>query len=596
VEKAKESLYKGYLGDSMDKTIQNKAKQWAENPYFDDADRKEIQNLIDSKNEVELSERFYKDLEFGTAGLRSIMGIGSNRMNKYNVRKATQAMVNTVNKHNLPKKICVSYDSRNNSKFFAEQTCGVLVANGFEAFIYDELTPVPMLSFATRYHKASAGIMITASHNPIEYNGFKAFWSDGAQITPPYDKEIIGEYQSLNDWNDIQFKEFDSKKVHYNKPEVKVAYFNAIKEVIIQKDLIRSKGEELNIVFTPIHGTGLKPCRELATELGFTNFNVVEKQAQPDGDFPTVESPNPEYPAALKLAVEQMQSSNADIVMGTDPDTDRLGVAVLHKEKVHYLTGNELASLFVYYLATQKKERNQLGENPLLLKSIVTSDLQSALAEDLGIELVNTLTGFKWMAKELKEREEKNIAFDFLFANEESFGFMGHKEVRDKDGVCAVMQMSEIALHYKVQGKTVIDALNEIYERYGLYYDTVMSLNYYGREGADKIKRIMNSLRNRDIKEALGQKLIHVSDFQTLKEYNLSEKTEKSFEFEKSNLLSFTYDKGVKFLARPSGTEPKVKFYFMIQKHEGSLEQRKEDAAKTTEEWQNYIKEFCERT
>ncbi len=583
----------------MENSILDKAQSWSKNPYFDLSDRNEILQLIESNNEDELTDRFYKDLEFGTAGLRSIMGMGSNRINKYTIRKATQAMVNTLFAKGKSKIICVSYDSRNNSEFYAKEVCAVLAGNGIKAFIYNTLTPVPMLSYAVRYHKAGAGIMITASHNPIEYNGFKAFWSDGSQITPPIDTEIISEYQNLFDWNKIKYMDFnhalDKGLIEFNAKEVEENYYLAIKNRILNKTLIEEKGELLKVVYTPIHGTGKVPCLKLAAELGFKNFAIVKKQAEPDGNFPTVKSPNPEYPEALTLAVEQMLQTQSDIVLGTDPDTDRLGVAVNHNDEVQFLTGNQIGAIFLYYLLEQKKENNLLSKKTLLLKSIVTSDIQTDMAKYYGVTIENTLTGFKWMAKKIKDREDNRVDFDFLFANEESYGYLGHSEVRDKDGVCAVIQMCEVALYFKDQGKNLIQVLDEIYEKFGLHYDDVLSLNFYGKAGSEKIIRIMDKLRSKELKEILGEKLLSISDYKTLVKYDLVNKSEESFEFEPSNLLCLQFNNGTKFFVRPSGTEPKIKFYFMLKSTKGPLDERKELSKEKIIKLHSFIKNYCEK-
>ncbi len=583
----------------MNQDIMNKAHRWIETSYFDEADREEIKSLLEQNNENELTERFYKDLEFGTAGLRSIMGMGDNRINKYTIRKATQAMAETILKYKLDKKVCVSYDSRNNSQFFAHEVCRVFAANEIQTYIYRELTPVPMLSFAVRYHQASAGVMITASHNPIEYNGFKAFWSDGAQITPPYDKDIINVYQNLNNWEQIKAMPFDDALekglVKYNSQEVVQSYYQAIKDRILIPELLKEKGSLLRVIYTPIHGTGKKPCLELAQEIGLTQFSLLQSQAEPDGNFPTVKSPNPEYPEALKLAVEEMLKTNAHLALGTDPDTDRLGVAVNVNSEITYLTGNQIAALFLYYQLELRQKKNLLKKNSLILKSIVTSEIQDEMAKHYNIQVENTLTGFKWMANNLKNKEDKGLDFDFIFASEESYGFMGHSDVRDKDGVCAVIQMCELTLFFLNQDKNLIQVLDEIYEKFGLFYDNVLSLNFEGRAGIDKILRIMDKLRKREMTSVCEQRLIKISDYQNLITYDIAQNQESTFEFEKSNLLCLEFDNGIKFYARPSGTEPKIKFYFMLKFTEGDLEARKEKAQKLNQELQNELEKFCEK-
>ncbi|MBL7664964.1 MAG: phospho-sugar mutase [Bacteriovoracaceae bacterium] len=585
----------------MQTEILKKVQAWVDDPNIDAKAKAEIHELLEKKNHKELTERFYKDLDFGTAGLRSIMGMGINRINQYTVRKATQAMVNVLkNEYSDPKmhKICVCYDSRNNSEYFAHEVCSVLAANNVTAILFRELNPVPLLSYSVRYYQAGAGIMITASHNPIEYNGFKAYWSDGAQITPPVDKDIIAAYNNITNWNEIKWIDFESalkkKTIQYVEKEMFDSYYAVIQKSLIHPELCKKQGENVRIVYSPIHGTGLKPCQTLAELVGFKNFFVVEEQAKPNGNFPTVKSPNPEYPAALAMAVQLMLDKKADLAMGTDPDTDRLGVAVKHQGEVIFLTGNQIASLFVYYQMSEKAKLKKIKKNSLVLKSVVTSTLQDEIVEHFGGKMEDTLTGFKWMAKKLKDREDANIDYDFIFASEESYGFMGHNEVRDKDAVCAVIQMTEMALFFKEKKMTLINALEEIYEKFGYHHDTVLSLDFLGIEGEQKIGRIMNKLRAYDKTQMVGQTITKFKDYQSCEELDWRNKTKKKFEFTKSNLVCIEFASGSKFYARPSGTEPKIKFYFMIKTVNGNLQERKSQAMELEDQLNTFIKKFAD--
>lgn len=575
----------------MDQKILQAARLWGQNAYFTEQDRKEIAGLIDRlpESETELTERFYRDLEFGTGGLRAPMGMGQNRMNKYNVRRATQALTNTIKKHYGDKcSAVISYDSRNSSRDFAMEAAGVFAANGVKAWVFSELTPTPMLSFAVRFLKAQAGIMITASHNPPIYNGFKAFWADGAQVVPPYDKEIISAYNTLTDWNQIQYMTFDEAKTKgladWTSPEVNEAFYKVIEEkVILDRDMIKKHGGEISVVYTSIHGTGEVPCMTIAKRLGFTKFVSVPEQAKPDGNFPTVKYPNPEDPKALQLAVDLMMKTNADIVCGTDPDCDRLGLVVNDHGKAAYPNGNQIGALMLFYIFSRRKELGKLPANPLVIKSIVTSPLQNAIVESFGGSVEDTLTGFKWMAGRLREHEEKKSPKNFVFASEESFGYMLHADARDKDGVSSVAIISEIALWFKRKGMNLMEALDLIYEQYGFYFESLVSQDYEGIEGSKKIDRIMEYFRNYPEAQFAGEKISGKEDY--MKETGLP----------KSNVLSFTFESGNKLFLRPSGTEPKIKFYTMVRERSGTIADMKFNALKQVKKIEDKIKECCEK-
>ncbi len=578
----------------MDQKIIENAKLWGSDPYFSEADRSEISKLLEnvSANEMDLTERFYRDLEFGTGGLRAPMGMGQNRMNKYNVRRATQAMSNTILKHfgksGQPLSAVISYDSRNNSKSFALEAAGVFAANGIKAYVFNALTPTPMLSYGVRYYKAQGGIMITASHNPPIYNGFKAFWNDGAQVVPPMDKEIIDAYNGLTNWGHVKHMSFEEAQAKglalYTDEKVDEAFYKVIEAKVIQDmDLCKKSGSELSIVYTALHGTGQVPCTEIAHRLGFTKFYSIPEQALPDGNFITVKSPNPEDPKALALAVDYMIKNNADIVYGTDPDCDRLGVVINHHGKPFYLNGNQIGALMLYYIFSTKTKNKTLPSKPLVLKSIVTSPIQNAIVEHFGGEVMDTLTGFKWMAAKIQELEVAKSPYNFVFASEESFGYMPHAESRDKDGVSSVALMSEVALYFKKQGKDLSEALDEIYEKFGFFFETLVSNDYEGIPGTQKISRIMEYFRHYPESNFAGEEIVSKEDY------------EKGINLPKSNVLSFTFKSGNRLFLRPSGTEPKIKFYVMVRETQGDLATKKINALEKVKVIEDKVKELCEK-
>lgn len=586
----------------MDQKIIENATLWGSNTYFSEADRKEINALLADlpKNELELTERFYRDLEFGTGGLRAPMGMGQNRMNKYNVRRATQALANNVIRQFGGGSAVISYDSRNCSKEFALEAAGVFAANGIKAHVFRVLTPTPMLSFGVRYYKAQAGIMITASHNPPIYNGFKAFWNDGAQVVPPIDKEIINEYNKLTDWSMIKHMSFEDALTQglatWTDEKVEEAFYQVIENKVIQDlDMCKNFGTELSIVYTALHGTGEVPCNETAKRLGFTKFYSIPEQAKPDGNFPTVKSPNPEDPKAMAMAIDYMLKNNGDIAYGTDPDGDRLGVVVNDHGKPAILNGNQIAALMLYYVFSVKAEKKTLPEKALVIKSIVTSPIQNAIVEHFGGTVMDTLTGFKWMAGLIRELEEKKSPYNFVFASEESFGYMPHNESRDKDGVSSMAIMSEVALYYKKKGMTLVDALDEIYTKFGFFFESLVSLDYEGIQGAQKISRIMEFFRKYPETHFAGEEIVATEDYQASMSTDIRLKSNKAIALPKSNVLSFTFASGNRLFLRPSGTEPKIKFYTMVRETEGDLAQKKLNALKKVKIIEDKILELCEK-
>ena len=578
------------------------AKSWAENTYFDESDRSEITKLLDQslKNQDEIVDRFYQDLEFGTGGLRSIIGMGSNRINKYNVRKATQAMVNVVLATNPANpKAAISYDCRNFSFEFAKESASVFAANGIKCYLFSDLTPTPMLSYAVKYYDCKCGIMITASHNPKAYNGFKAYWDDGSQVTPPYDQDIIDSYGRLTSWHDVKITDFNkaisTKMIEWIGEEVNESFYKVIESVSLNPEMIKDHGDKASFVYTPLHGTGYIPCKTISTRMGFKNFHIIKDQAVFDGNFTTVETtPNPEDPKALKFAVDKMLASKADVAYGTDPDGDRLGVVVNHNNVPHYLNGNQLGFLMIEYIFSELKKQNKLPAKPLVLKSIVTSGLQNNIVEYFGGTVLDTLTGFKWMARLWRNLEEAGTDYSFVFASEESFGYMTHDKARDKDAVGAMAMINEITLFYKLQGKTLVDALDNIYEKYGYGEESLIAKTYAGIAGKNKINNIMSYFRKNFENNIASEKVKLFSDFESLTVKNLEEKTEDLIDMTKSNVLGFEFESGHKLFLRPSGTEPKIKFYTMVKVAEGDLASKKEQAQSKIVEIESFINKTIE--
>lgn len=576
------------------------AKQWAHNSYFDEIDRQEIKQLISDENDNEIIDRFHKDLEFGTGGLRSIIGMGSNRINKYNVRKATQAMAQTVLALN-PKspKAAISYDCRNFSKEFAMEVAGVFAANGIKAYIFPELTPTPLLSYAVRYYECKCGVMITASHNPKAYNGFKAYWDDGSQVTPPFDQNIIDTYNNLKDWNDVKFMDFNTALndglIEYIDQSLNDSFFKVIEDISLNPQMIKENPDKAHFIYTSLHGTGLKACQTISQRLGFTKFDIVEEQAPFDGSFSTVvTTPNPEDPKALTQAVNLLKEKNADVAYGTDPDCDRLGVVVNHNGDIHFLNGNQIAFLMLDYIFSELDKKNKLPKNPLVIKSIVTSSLQNNIAEYYNGTVLDTLTGFKWMARLWRDLEEKGTDYNFVFASEESFGYMTHNKARDKDAVGAIAIMNEIVLFHKLNGKTLIDALDSIYEKYGFAQESLIANTYEGLLGREKINNIMAYFRKNYTAPIAQEKTESFLDFDSLRQTIFSDRSQKEIQMTKSNVLGFKFKSGNQLFLRPSGTEPKIKFYTMVKVSEGTLEQRKKIAQQQINEIESFIHKTIE--
>ena len=544
-------------------------EQWLANPYFDEATKEELKGISEDENEIK--ERFYMDLEFGTAGLRGIIGAGTNRMNIYVVRRATQGLANYIAK--VDKKaqgVAIAYDSRHMSPEFAEEAALCLAANGIKAYIFESLRPTPELSFAVRHLGCVAGINVTASHNPPEYNGYKVYWEDGAQITPPHDSGIMGEVKSISDWNTVKtMDKAEAEKAGFFQvigKEVDDAYMAELKKQVIHMDAIEKEGKNLKIVYTPLHGTGNIPARRILKELGFENVYVVKEQELPDGDFSTVSYPNPEAAEAFELGLKLAKEVDADLVLATDPDADRLGVRVKDKNgEYHDLTGNMSGCLLANYELSQRKAVNgSLPEDGALIKTIVTTNLADAIAKGYGVNLIEVLTGFKFIGQQILGFENSGKG-SYLFGFEESYGCLIGTYARDKDAIVATMALCEAAAYYKTQGKTLWDAMIEMYEQFGYYKDAIQSVTMKGIEGLQKIQEIMNSLRQNPPAEFAGHKVTAVRDYKADTITDVATGAVKPTGLPNSNVLYYELTDDAWVCVRPSGTEPKVKFYYGVK-------------------------------
>ena len=544
-------------------------EQWIANPYFDEATKEELKSIAEDENEIK--ERFYMDLEFGTAGLRGIIGAGTNRMNIYVVRRATQGLANYIAKVDKKSQgVAIAYDSRHMSPEFAQEAALCLAANGIKAYIFETLRPTPELSFAVRHLGCVAGINVTASHNPPEYNGYKVYWEDGAQITPPHDSGIMGEVKAISDWNTVKtMDKAEAEKAGLFEvigKEVDDAYMAELKKQVIHMDAIQAEGKNLKIVYTPLHGTGNIPARRILKELGFENVYVVKEQELPDGDFPTVSYPNPEAAEAFELGLKLAKEVDADLVLATDPDADRLGVRVKDKNgEYHDLTGNMSGCLLANYEISQRKAVNgSLPEDGALIKTIVTTNLADAIAKGYGVKLIEVLTGFKFIGQQILGFEKSGKG-SYLFGFEESYGCLIGTYARDKDAIVATMALCEAAAYYKTQGKTLWDAMIEMYEQFGYYKDDIKAVTMKGIEGLQKIQDIMNSLRQNPPAEFAGHKVVAVRDYKadTIKNLETGEVTPTGLP--NSNVLYYELTNDAWVCVRPSGTESKVKFYYGVK-------------------------------
>ena len=559
-------------------------KKWISDNNFDAEVAEELLKIKDDEKEIE--DRFYKELEFGTAGLRGIMGAGLNRMNKYTVGKATQGLANYIKKKNGEERgVAISYDSRNNSKEFSEIAALCLNANGIKAYVFDRLSPVPELSFAVRKLNCIAGIMITASHNPPKYNGYKVYGEDGAQIVSPVDKEIMQEVKNIKDFSEIKqmSKEEAVKNRLYNiiGEEIHTEYLKEIEKLLLNKEIIK-KQENLSIVYTPLHGTGNIPVQSALSKIGFKNVHIVKEQEMPDGNFPTVDYPNPEDKKAFKLALELAKKVNAEIVLATDPDADRLGVFVKNENEYIPLTGNMSALLILEYILSQKSERNILPANAVVIKSIVSSTMVKPMVDFYNVKLEEVLTGFKYIGEKIKKHEE-NKDYNFIFGYEESYGCLAGTYARDKDGIAAVVLLCEAAAYYKENGISLWNQMQNIYKKYGFYKEGVKQITLEGIDGADKIKNIMSNLRENTPKKFGSFQVEKIRDYESQTIVDLNTNEIEKIDMPKSNVLYYELSNDAWLAVRPSGTEPKIKYYIGVKGNS------QEEADKMMEELQDNI-------
>ncbi len=534
-------------------------EKWLQGP-FDDAVKREIK-VLQETNPEDLEDAFYKELEFGTGGLRGLMGIGTNRINKYTIGMATQGFANYLNKSvEGTVKVVIAHDSRNNSRTFAEITAGVMAANGIKVFLFEAMRPTPELSFTIRRLEAQGGVVCTASHNPKEYNGYKAYWNDGGQLVPPHDKNVIAEVQQIKSITEVKWTGGEDNITLIGK-EADEAYIQAVCALSLNKAVIK-KQHDLKIIYTPIHGTGITLVPEILKRFGFTNLHIVAEQATPDGNFPTVVYPNPEEPEAMSLALQQAEQLDADLLLGTDPDADRVALGVKNNHgKWVLLNGNQTAVLLFNYLISSRRSLGLDKPNDFICKTIVTSDMIDAFAGAQNITCLNVLTGFKWIAEKIRENEGR---LHFVCGGEESYGYMIGDQTRDKDAVSAVALICEMAAAAKEKGHALFEELISLYQKYGLYKERLVSITRKGMHGSEEIAAMMERYRNDPPKQINGSEIIKIADYQSRRMKDLKSGAASTIELPPSNVLQFFLADGSKVSARPSGTEPKIKFYFSV--------------------------------
>jgi phosphoglucomutase len=544
------------------KEVREKAEKWLA-PDFDEDTRRQVRHLMES-NESELVEAFYRDLEFGTGGLRGIMGIGTNRMNIYVLGMATQGLSNYLKREFAGLKeisVVVTHDSRNNSRLFAERTANIFASNNFKVYLFDDLRPTPELSFTIRHLKCQAGVMITASHNPREYNGYKVYWEDGGQIINPHDKNIIEEVQKIKNIEEVQINKNEGNVQSIGK-EIDYIYISKIKELSLSPETIQRQ-KDFKIVYTPIHGTGVRLVPMILKSIGFENIYNVPEQDITDGNFPTVHSPNPEEPAALNMAIEKAKKVDADLVMGTDPDADRVGIAIKgNKGNFILLNGNQTASILINYLLTKWAEKGKLKGKEYIVKTIVTTELLTDIADKYNVEHFDVLTGFKYIADVIRQFEGQKT---FIGGGEESYGYLAGEFVRDKDAIISCALVAEIAAWAKDQGKSMFDLLMNIYKEFGMYKESIMSVFKKGKDGADEIQRMMEKFRNDPPSSINNSEVVDIKDY--LDDASLDQINAKNggIKIPRANVIQFFTKDGSKISMRPSGTEPKIKFYFSVR-------------------------------
>ncbi len=569
----------------MDHSIQDKVSVWLSGNY-DEATKHAINGLQPD----ELADSFYRNLEFGTGGLRGIMGVGTNRMNKYTVGMATQGFANYLKKTygKEPVSVVIGHDSRNNSRFFAETTAGVFAANGFQVYLFEALRPTPELSFAIRKLGCKAGVVCTASHNPKEYNGYKAYWNDGGQLVPPHDKNVIKEVEAITSVDEVNWTGGEANITLIGR-DMDEAYINMVKSLSVYPEVIQAQ-HDLSIVYTPIHGTGITLVPEVLSRFGFTNVHIVEAQATPDGNFPTVGYPNPEESETMAMGLVMAKSINADILLGTDPDADRVGIGVKnHKGEWVLMNGNQTAVLAFAYLIEARKAKGVAKPNDMVISTIVTTAMINEVAKQNGVACYNVLTGFKWIAELIKEKEANE---NYVIGGEESFGLMIGNEIRDKDAVSAVALLCEMAAYEKAKGKSLFDKMIELYMQYGFYYEQLISITKKGMNGQKEIAAMMEGFRTTPPASIDGSGVVEMLDYEMQTGKNLLSGETWQLQLPKSNVLQFITADGSKISARPSGTEPKIKFYFSVHTTLASKEAYDDTYAGLDQKIQRIIKDM----
>jgi len=544
----------------MNQAIHQKIASWLEG-NFDTATKEEIRSLQANQPDL-LEDAFYRNLEFGTGGLRGLMGVGTNRVNKYTIGMATQGFSNYLLKTypNASISVVVGHDSRNNSRFLAETTAQVFAANGIKVYLFEALRPTPELSFAIRQLQCKAGVVCTASHNPKEYNGYKAYWNDGGQLVPPHDKNVITEVEAIQSLEEVKWTGGDAL-IEIIGAEMDASYIAMLKTLSVYPEVIAAQSD-LKIVYTPIHGTGITLVPKVLEAYGFKNVHVVEEQATPDGNFPTVAYPNPEESETMRIGLEKAKALNADILLGTDPDADRVGIGVKnHKGAWVLMNGNQTAVLAFAYMMEARRAKGIAAPNDMVVTTIVTTEMINEVARQNKVNCYNVLTGFKWIAELVKEKEGKE---NYIIGGEESFGLMIGDQIRDKDAVSAVALLCEMAAYEKSKGKSLFDKMIELYMQYGFYYENLISITKKGMNGQQEIAAMMEGYRKQPPTEIAGMKVVTLLDYQLQLSTNLQTGTQTKIALPKSNVLQFVTEDGTKISARPSGTEPKIKFYFSV--------------------------------
>ncbi|WP_160678596.1 phospho-sugar mutase [Clostridium sp. C8-1-8] len=547
-------------------TYLEKYNQWLQSPTINDEIKDELKNITDEK---EIEDRFYKELEFGTGGLRGVIGAGTNRMNIYTVGKATQGLADYINEaYKDEKSVAIAYDSRNMSREFAKAAALTLCANDIKVYLFEDLRPTPMLSYTVRKLNCKGGIVITASHNPKQYNGYKVYGDDGGQVTDEPAKKIIGYVNAIEDYANVksltESEALEKGLLQYIGEDVDKAYIDRVKELTIRKELVESSAKDLKIIYTPIHGSGNMPVRRVLKELGYANVHVVKEQEKPDGNFPTASYPNPEEPAVFKLALDLAKEVQPDIIFGTDPDCDRIGVVVKDNEgEYRVLTGNQTGMLLTHYVLNSLKDTNKLPENGAIIKTIVTTEAVRKMTAEYKVELIDVLTGFKYIGEKIREFEESG-SHKYLFGFEESYGYLAGEFVRDKDAVIASMLIAEMTLYYKSKGKTLYDGLIDIYNQYGFYRENLVSIELKGKEGQEKIASCIDNMRNNPISSVSGIKIVKRFDYKKSEETDVEKDAVSTINLPKSNVLKYILEDDSWFVVRPSGTEPKMKVYLSI--------------------------------